>query len=70
MEKKYAVGIDLGTSNSALALSSVGEEARVDVLPVTQILSLQTVGEVETLPSVLYLPPESEVASATARLRW
>ena len=62
MEKKYAVGLDLGTSNSALALAPAEGETRPEVLPVTQILSLQWVGEVETLPSALYLPAGSEIA--------
>lgn len=70
MEKRYAVGIDLGTSNSALAFSPAREEGRIAVLPVTQLLSFQTVGELEILPSALYLPLENEVAGAAARLPW
>ena len=53
MQKRYAVGIDLGTSNSALAFAPIGNEAPFEVLPVTQLLSFQTIGEREitlTLP--------------------
>jgi hypothetical protein len=70
MEKKYAVGIDLGTSNSAVALTPVGDEPRVEVVSIPQILSPQTVGGSEILPSALYLPPDSEAAAMSARLPW
>ena len=48
MDKNYAVGIDLGTSNSALALSPAGGEAAVEVVPVVQMISAQAVSERET----------------------
>ena len=70
MEKRYAVGIDLGTSNSALALAAAEPEGRAEVLPVPQLFSFQGVGELDMLPSVLYLPLENEVRCATASLPW
>ena len=69
MDKRYVVGIDLGTSNSALAYAAAEAGARIEVLPVTQLLSLQGLGEADILASALYLPTESEAASA-ARLPW
>lgn len=70
MEKRYAVGIDLGTSNSALALAPAEPEGRAEVLPIPQLFSFQSVGELDMLPSVLYLPLENEVRSAAASLPW
>jgi len=70
MEKRYSVGIDLGTSNSALALAPAEPEGRQEVLPIPQLFSFQAVGELDMLPSVLYLPMENEVSSATASLPW
>ncbi|HBG06450.1 MAG: hypothetical protein A2075_00555 [Geobacteraceae bacterium GWC2_58_44] len=70
MEKRYAVGIDLGTSNSALALAPAEPEGRAEILPIAQLFSFQTVGELDMLPSVLYLPLENEVSSAAVSLPW
>jgi hypothetical protein len=70
METRNAVGIDLGTSNSALALAPAEPDAPSKVLPVPQLFSFQAIGEPEILPSVLYLPLENEVRSATASLPW
>ncbi|BCR03235.1 heat-shock protein [Desulfuromonas versatilis] len=70
MAKRFAVGIDLGTSNSALALAPAGEGAAPEVLPVPQLFSFQAVGEAELLPSVVYLPLEKEAQSAVAQLPW
>ncbi|UFS70233.1 Hsp70 family protein [Geomonas sp. RF6] len=70
MERRYAVGIDLGTSNSALALAPAEPEASPEVLPIPQHFSFQSVAELATLPSVLYLPLENEAESADATLPW
>lgn len=70
MKKRYALGIDLGTSNSALALAPVGDDGAVEVLPVPQFFSLQAVGESDLLPSVIYLPLENEIRNAPGRLPW
>src|SRR3954447_15421017 len=58
------VGIDLGTTNSALAYIDQQEAADADfpaihVLPIEQQLDANRVGELRTLPSFLYLsnPP-------------
>lgn len=70
METRYCVGIDLGTSNSALALAPADQEEGADICAIPQLFSLQAVGELEILPSVLYLPLDNEAASATATLPW
>ncbi|OHB26831.1 MAG: hypothetical protein A2X84_11920 [Desulfuromonadaceae bacterium GWC2_58_13] len=70
MEKRYALGIDLGTSNSALAWCVASEQRSPQVLSVPQLLSFQATGEKETLASSLYLPLEQEQNSTSARLPW
>ena len=70
MDKRYAVGIDLGTTNSALAVSEIGTAGAPEIVPVPQVISLQASGEEEILPSALYLPPEAEAAALSARLPW
>ena len=70
MEKRYAVGIDLGTSNSALALTPAEPEGSAQVLAIPQLFSLQGVGKLHMLPSALYLPLENELSSAGATLPW
>src|SRR4051812_29243096 len=56
-----AVGIDLGTSNSALAVSA-GPDAPSEVLSLPQFVAADTIGEATILPSVIYLPEASELA--------
>lgn len=68
----FIVGIDLGTSNCALACAAVeqGSEAVVADVPVPQ---LQRIGEVAArplLPSCLYLAGEHELPAETLRLPW
>lgn len=69
MEKTFALGIDLGTTNSAVALCerSSGETRVVEV---AQLLAPGQIGERETLPSALYLPHGSEFAAEAIRLPW
>ncbi|GAB4262152.1 MAG: Hsp70 family protein [Deferrisomatales bacterium] len=70
MDPRFAVGIDLGTSNSALAVAAPDDRGPAQVVPIPQLFSPESVGEQETLPSVLYLPPEAEAAGISARLPW
>jgi len=53
MTKRFALGIDLGTSNSALAYRALDGDESPQVLPVPQLLSFQSLGERETLPSAI-----------------
>lgn len=69
MEKKFVLGIDLGTSNSAVTLCDLSNgESRV--VEVTQILAPNQVGERSSLPSALYLPSESEFSAEAIELPW
>ena len=68
---KYAIGIDLGTTNSVLAYALLGEErAEVKVLAVPQLVGASTVEAKSSLPSFLYLGTEAEGKSEALDLPW
>jgi hypothetical protein len=68
----YVVGIDLGTSNCAVAFASLanGPEARVLDLAIPQLQRFGGVGEQLLLPSALYIPTSEEAASGGLKLPW
>nr|MBA3541374.1 Hsp70 family protein [Deltaproteobacteria bacterium] len=68
MAKAYVLGIDLGTTNSALAVASDDEAARA--VPIEQIVGPGEIAERPTLPSFLLLPTEHEVTPAQLQLPW
>lgn len=69
---RYVIGIDLGTTNSALAYvdTSLGDDAPPQVLPIPQVVNLGEVGERPLLPSFLYLPGGGEVPAGSLKLPW
>ena len=73
MSAKYIVGIDLGTTNSALArydLSLVEEESRIEVCRVAQLINPNEVADRTLLPSFLYIPGELDFPSGSLALPW
>ncbi|MBC2606413.1 Hsp70 family protein [Pelagicoccus albus] len=69
MEKNFVLGIDLGTSNSAVTLYDL-ESGESRVVEVTQILAPSQVGERSSLPSALYLPGQGEFSADAVRVPW
>ena len=70
-ECKSIVGIDLGTTNCAVAhVDAVAEEARVVDFSVSQVTHPGTVEAREVLPSFLYLPGAHELAPGSLALPW
>ncbi len=72
---RYVVGIDLGTTNSALAFADSREAADeamppIHHLSIPQIVGTNDVGERPVLPSFLYLPAEKEFAAGALDLPW
>ena len=67
MKKLFAVGIDLGTSNCALALA--GPDS-LSVLPIPQCAAPGTLDKADTLPSALFLPLADEFAPDAFSLPW
>jgi molecular chaperone DnaK (HSP70) len=68
---RYVVGIDLGTTNSAMAYVDVDEAPdEVRTFPVPQLVAPGSVEPRDTLPSFHYQPAEGELAKGAARLPW
>ena len=71
MTTRYAIGIDLGTTQSVVAYVDLeGDPQRLELLSVPQLLAASTVGERSSLPSFLYLATDSEAASGSYDLPW
>jgi molecular chaperone DnaK (HSP70) len=60
---KFSIGIDLGTTNCAMAFEALDEaSSRTEVFPISQLETITAFVEASTLPSFLYLPPKEEIA--------
>jgi len=76
LEPKYVIGIDLGTTNSALAYADAAPNAdpfapaNVQLLPVPQLENPGEVRDEGLLPSFLYLPGSSDFPAGTTALPW
>lgn len=69
MALRYSLGIDLGTTNSAIAITDLDTD-QTDIVEVTQIVGPNRVGEKSTLPSALYLPHPDEFPENALALPW
>ncbi len=76
LDHRYVVGIDLGTTNSALAYvdlaSDEGEPGRrsIHLLAPPQLVAPGEVADRPVLPSFLYLPGPYELSQGSTRLPW
>ncbi len=72
---RFVVGIDLGTSNSAVAYADLREveadgRPKLRVLELPQLVAPGDVQERPLLPSALYLPARVELSEEATRLPW
>ena len=69
---RFVIGIDLGTTNSALAFvdTEAGEHAAIQMLPVPQVMAPGEVAERKMLPSFCYLAGEEELKAPLLDLPW
>ena len=71
---RYAIGVDLGTTHSALAwvdgATSDGEDTVHGVMPIPQLTAPGAVEGMPLLPSFLYLPHADELAPGDLALPW
>jgi molecular chaperone DnaK (HSP70) len=70
---RYVVGIDLGTTNCAVAYVDTAEpdgKGSVRTLGIPQVVGPNDVGERPVLPSFLYLPAEKEFTPGALDLPW
>ena len=72
MSSRFVVGIDLGTTNSALAYVDTGAKGGTAVtpFPIPQVVAQGAVEERPLLPSFLYLPGAGEQPAGALRLPW
>ena len=73
MTAKYVVGIDLGTTNSAVARCDAAaevEESRIEVRSIPQLVNPNEVAERTLLPSFLYIPGEFDFPRGSIALPW
>ena len=76
MEPKYVIGIDLGTTNSALAFAEIRPDADpfaapdVRLLPIAQLVNPGEVRDEDLLPSFLYLPGATDFPPGSLALPW
>ena len=71
MAARFIVGIDLGTTNSAVAYVDTRADGRaITSCEIAQLVAEGSVGERPTLPSFLYLAGEHDVAPGSLALPW
>ncbi len=72
---RYLVGIDLGTTNSALAYVDLKSQpsagaVKLHSFPIPQLVDAGEMGERSLLPSFLYLPGPHDLPAGSVRLPW
>jgi hypothetical protein len=71
LSAEFIVGIDLGTTNSALASAAVTDEAgTITVEPVRQLVNPNEVADRTLLPSFLFIPGELDFPQGSLALPW
>jgi molecular chaperone DnaK (HSP70) len=69
MTSRYIVGIDLGTSNTAVAYAAPGSRD-VELFEIEQLVAPGQVAARPLLPSVRYQPAAGEIGAAELQLPW
>ncbi|HVF90056.1 MAG TPA: Hsp70 family protein [Blastocatellia bacterium] len=72
---RFLIGIDLGTTNSAVAYVDSQESSgptlpKIHTFNVPQLIAEGEVASLPTLPSFLYFPAENEAAAGALKLPW
>jgi molecular chaperone DnaK (HSP70) len=68
MTARFSIGIDLGTTSSALAFVPLTGDAQSEALAVSQWETLDTLVDAPTLPSFLYLPEDAFAAQLRGKV--
>lgn len=67
---QFIIGIDLGTTNSALAYTDPGSQTCVQQFAVAQLVNPNDVAAASLLPSSLYIPGANEFVEGALALPW
>jgi len=76
MQPRYVIGIDLGTTNCALAYAEIREDADpfapagVQLMGIPQLVNAGEVRDEDLLPSFLYLPGATDSPAGSLALPW
>ena len=69
MSDRFSLAIDLGTSNSAIAIADL-ENGETRIIEIAQTLGPNQIGEMPTLPSAVYIPHSEEFPESSFPLPW
>jgi molecular chaperone DnaK (HSP70) len=72
-DRRYIVGIDLGTTNSAVAyvdLEAEGNRRRPGIFSIPQLTGPGEINDLPVLPSFLYIPGEYDIAKKAVAMPW
>ena len=67
---RYCIGIDLGTTNCAVAYVDTAQGKHVEAFPIPQLVAEATLATQSTLPSFLYLAGAHDVSPGALALPW
>ena len=67
---RYSIGIDLGTTNCALAWTELSGDGTVHLAPIPQLVNANEVAAEPLLPSFLYIPGERDFPPGSIALPW
>ncbi|HYA16889.1 MAG TPA: Hsp70 family protein, partial [Bryobacteraceae bacterium] len=67
---QYSIGIDLGTTNCALAFREISGEGPVEVAEIPQLVSPNEIAPEKLLPSFLFIPGERDFPPGSIALPW
>ena len=72
---RYCIGIDLGTTNCAIAFAELAGESdlnqtKIQFSPIPQLVNANEIGAEPLLPSFLYIPGERDFPAGSIALPW
>jgi hypothetical protein len=67
---RYSIGIDLGTTNCALAYTEISEKPAVQLESIPQLVNANEISSEALLPSFLYIPGERDFPPGSIALPW
>ena len=68
---RFIVGVDLGTTNTAVAaVDTAAAEPRVELFEILQLVAPGAVDRRRQLPSFIFLPDEHDLSEAATQLPW
>ena len=73
MDSQFIIGIDLGTTNSAMARSRIGDAGDgngIELVNVPQLVNPNEVADRTLLPSFLYIPLDLDFPKGSLQLPW